>query len=391
MALIDIWKATPDQLTGKHVHQVIAFAGSGKLRDGGEGSSEFRDFLAVVPSSQLQRYADECLAKSFDDSGLALQDVVNEVGRRLGFRVNGGLYRGSSAQPGFDGIWETDDGKSIVVEVKTTDAYRIDLNTVAGYRQSLIQSGRLRLESSSILIVVGRQDTGDLEAQIRGSRHAWDTRVISVDSLLRLMRLKEEELEEPIVVRRIRDILTPQEFTRVDGIIDMVFAAAEDVRQDVVENEESEVDDEGIKKPKFVPSAFHDECVKRIERHLDWSLVRQSRATYLSLDKAKGVLCMVSRAHGSDEAPSYWFAFHPHQKDAMGQISTSYVAFGCGSPDDILLIPLRDFTKWLDGMNITERPDRFYWHVSIFAEGGKYTLHRKKDFERVDLTAYRIP
>jgi hypothetical protein len=51
----------------------------------------------------------------------------------------------------------------------------------------LITSGQLKEDQSSILIVVGREDTGDLEAQIRGSRHAWDVRLISVDALLRLM------------------------------------------------------------------------------------------------------------------------------------------------------------------------------------------------------------
>jgi hypothetical protein len=389
MALTDIWKSSPAQLADKLVYQVIAFAGSGKLRDGGDASGEFRDFLAQVPSTYLIRYVDECLSKSFDDSGLALQDVVNEVGRRLGFVVDSGLYRGSSAKPGFDGIWQADDGKSIVVEVKTTDAYRIDLNAVAGYRQSLIQSGRLRSEDSSILIVVGRQDTGDVEAQIRGSRHAWDTRLISVDSLIRLMRLKEEELEEPVVVKKIRDILTPQEFTRVDGIIDIVFAAAEDVRQEV----EEETDDAGeeAKRPKFVPAAFHDKCMRRIEKHLGRLLIRRSRATYLSTEGTLGVLCTVSRAHGSGAAPSYWYAFHPHQRDALLNLHESYVGFGCGSEEAILLIPLHEFTQWLDGMNVTERPDRFYWHVSIFVEGDRFILHRKKGFDRIDLTKYLLP
>ena len=44
---------------------------------------------------------------------------------------------------------------------------------------------------SSILIVVGRDDTGELEAQVRGSRHAWDIRLISADALVKLVNLKE--------------------------------------------------------------------------------------------------------------------------------------------------------------------------------------------------------
>jgi hypothetical protein len=66
-------------LEDKLVSQVIAFAGSGKLQDGGVTSKEFREFLAQIPSPFLSRYADECLTTKFDGNGFALQDVINEV------------------------------------------------------------------------------------------------------------------------------------------------------------------------------------------------------------------------------------------------------------------------------------------------------------------------
>jgi len=43
MALVDLWMSSQDQLRQKHVQQIIAFAGDGKLLDGSEASSEFRD------------------------------------------------------------------------------------------------------------------------------------------------------------------------------------------------------------------------------------------------------------------------------------------------------------------------------------------------------------
>lgn len=241
-----------------------------------------------------------------------------------------------------------------------------------------------------MLIVVGRQDTGDLEAQIRGSRHAWEARLVSVDALMRLMRLKEN-LEEPLVVRKIRDILSPQEFTKVDGIIDIVFSTSEDVLQGDVPGEGEEEADEDERKPKFVPAAFHDACIKRIESHLGRSLVRRSRATYTSADGSLAVVCAVSRLHGNEAAPSYWYAFHPHQKDSLLRSQVSYVAFGCGSEEAVLLIPANDFSQWLEGMNITEKPERFYWHVSIFDEDGRLVLRRKRGYERIDLTKYLLP
>ncbi len=104
MALLDLWKTNRGQLAEKHIQQVIAIAGDGKLRDGSPASSEFRDFLRNVPSELLAKYADECLTESFPDSGLALQDIVNEIGRRLDFQVIHGRYRGTSNQPGHDGL-----------------------------------------------------------------------------------------------------------------------------------------------------------------------------------------------------------------------------------------------------------------------------------------------
>lgn len=385
MSLADLWIESREELEGKHVQQIIAFGGSGKLLDGRDASREFREFLSLVPSSLLWRYADDCLTTKFDGGGLALQDIINQVGRRLAFDVTDGVYRGSAGKVGFDGIWRSGEHGAIVVEVKTTDTYRIDLGTIAGYRRALIRDGTIREEGSSILIIVGREDTGDLEAQIRGSRHAWDIRLISVDALLRLMRLKEE-VEDPLTVRKIHEVLAPQEFTKLDGVIDVVFAAAEDVREGAEPAEE----EPGEAKPKFVPVQFHDDCIKRIQMHLKAILVKRSRATFTSPDSSLVVICAVSREHESAGTPSYWYAFHPHQKDTLAGAQEAYVAFGCGSERSVLLIPFEQFVPWLEGMHITQVPDRFYWHVRIYRENGRFILHRKKGCERVDLTKFLL-
>ena len=209
MALTELWLESREQIEGKHVQQVIAFAGDGQLRDGSDAAAEFREFLAHVPSALLGEYADQCLRDRFDNSGLALQDIINQVGRRLGFDVDDGRYRGSKSEIGHDGLWRFPDGHAVIVEVKTTDAYRVSLDTIAAYRKALVVAGGVDEDHSSILVVVGRKDTGDLEAQIRGSQHAWDMRLISVDALLRLMILKEQ-VEDPQTVQRIYDILVPR-------------------------------------------------------------------------------------------------------------------------------------------------------------------------------------
>ena len=46
MALVDLWMSSQDQLRQKHVQQIIAFAGDGRLLDGSEASNEFRGSTA---------------------------------------------------------------------------------------------------------------------------------------------------------------------------------------------------------------------------------------------------------------------------------------------------------------------------------------------------------
>jgi hypothetical protein len=388
MALVDLWTTSQDQLRLKHVQQIITFAGDGKLLDESTASREFREFLTHIPSPVLARYANECLNTSFPDSGLALQDVVNQVGRRLGLTVQDGRYRGTTAHLGFDGLWHFASGHAVIVEVKTTDAYRIKLNKVVEYKRSLVRAEAVD-DTASVLIVVGRQDTGDLEAQIRGSRHAWDVRLISVDALLRLMELKEA-VEDPVIIRRIHDILIPREFTRLDEIVDILFSTAEDIKQ---EEEVPEAVDEAPtveRKPKFTPVAFHDACVDRIEERLGRVLLKRTRATFSSADNSLALVCMVSKEHTPSTQTYYWFAFHPHQKEFLESAQEAYVALGCGSPGVTLLIPFAEFGPWLPGMNVTQAEDRSYWHVTVYRENGSFILHRKSGQPHIDLTRYLL-
>ena len=391
MPLLDLWKNAPEQLRDKQVQQLIAFAGAGRLLDNSPCSADFRSFLAAVPSANLSAYSEQCLTQTFPESGFALQDVVNEIGARLGASVTHGRYRGSTQHAGFDGLWSFSSGHSIVVEVKTTDAYRIDLNTVAQYRRVLINSGKALEASSSILLVVGRQDTGDLEAQIRGSRYAWDIRIISVDALLRLMRTKEE-VEDPRIVQRIHSILIPREFTRLDAIADVLFSAAEDIKQDespveIAEDSDRTQFDDG----RIPPVAFHEACVQRLQFRLGVSLVKRSRASYSSPDKTVAVTCSVSKEHDPDARPNYWFAFHPHQQEFLRQYTTAYVAFGCGTHERLIFVPYGKFESWLADMWTTNNDDRMYWHVVIYREGNRYTLRRKKGAAPIDITQYLLP
>ncbi len=386
MALIDLWKKDRGQLADKNIQQVITFAGDGRLADNSIASSEVREYFRNIPSELIAKYTDQCLRDSFTHSGFALQDLVNEIGRRLDFSVTYGRYRGTASQPGNDGIWSDGSRYSIVVEVKTSDAYRIDLETIAGYRRELAKKGIIDLEQSSMLVVIGRQDTGDLEAQIRGSRHAWDMRLISVEALLRMLKLKEE-VEDPAILNRIHEILIPREFTRLDPIVEIAFAAVEDVRQEETPEETpEEAHEDRADGKKFTPASFHEQCISRVEKFLDATLVKQSRASFASPDQTVHVLCAVSRFH--ERGKRYWFAFHPHQDKFLSKAQKAFVAFGCGDAQKLFLIPFVDFKPWLDNCSITEKADRFYWHVKIRESGKSFSMTGRAGTKNFEITKY---
>lgn len=386
MSLYQIWKENPSQIRDKRVDQIIGFAGDGKLGDNNSAPEEFRLFLARVPADMLARYAEDCLTSSFKDSGLALQDIVNELAHRLGFVVEAGRYRGTRSEIGHDGIWTDPDGHAIVAEVKTSDAYRLPIEKLASYRGRLIKAGSISEEDSSILIIVGREDTGELEAQIRGSRHAWDVRLISIDALIRLVQIRQD-LDDPGAEARVRSLLVPHEYTRVDEIIDLVFSTTADILEESPEDLDADHESTKEAKERDKPVSFNAACATRISEKLGVDLTKQSRITFTDLDAGLTVTCAVSKEYTDPKGAGYWFAFHPHQLEKLSESDKAFAAFGCGSAHQIAIFPLDFLEAQLDAMNQTHQDDgRSYWHIQIHREGDRWVLHRRKGEEWPDIS-----
>ncbi len=307
------------EILEKNISQIVAIAGDGRLKDDSDCSKELRQFIHAIEAEELFRHIEYCLNnKKFDDGGLVLQDVVNELGRRLGYEVENGRYRGKSGCPGQDGIWRADKsddrGRTIIVEVKTTDAYRIDLDTIVGYKAKLVEDDVVA-KDASILLVVGRQDTGGLEAQIRGSRHAWEIRIISAKALCDLVHLKIES-EESETTKKIQTVLRPIEYTRLDALIDIVFTAAQD-RSDTDETEPEVFDtDEARPGATAERRRWAEDIRKRAVRALGKrekvSLVRSKRVQFVADDKKVRAVVLVSKLHQRNKRLWFTFRFPGH-------------------------------------------------------------------------------
>ncbi|WP_299531815.1 hypothetical protein [Ulvibacterium sp.] len=385
-----LWTKNKKIFETKTLSQILAFTGDGRLTDGNATSHELRDLLEQVPSKLLMEFSENCLSTKFDGSGFALQDIVNQIGVRLGFEVNQGLYRGKRNGIGYDGIWTSSEGYSIVVEVKTTDTYRINMNTIASYRDRLIENAQIDKSRSSILIVVGRNDTGDLEAQIRGSRHAWDVRLISTESLIKLLKLKET-FNDTRTIRQINELLKPQEYTRIDSLIDLLFLTSKDLQLDEIEEDSVPQEEvESLPGPKFSRVNFHNECIYKIQKHLELNFKKQSRIAYDNKDKTVGLICSISKIHDPGKNESYWFSLYPHQQEFLQGYQNSYISYGCGSSKNTLLIPYAEFEPYVGEFWTTENEQRMYYHVVILHRNNKFLLQLPKAQSVFDLSKYKI-
>ena len=397
MPLMSVWKSNRDEVLKMSIEQTVSIAGDGNLRDNAESSQELRQFLSVVRSEHLFACARHCLESSFNKSGLVLQDIVNEFGRRLDFDVENGLYQGRRNAIGFDGIWRIKGENDLVVEVKTTDYVTISLDKLANYRDRLAEENQVRRDAS-LLIIVGREDTGALEAQVRGSRYAWDMRLISVEGLIKLVQVKEKS-DDPNTVRQIRQLLRPLEYTKIDKIIDVIFTAAVDVENQRVTEEAAPQDQEESPEPyrqdrtdPDLLNAKRQQAVDAFAAQKGKELVKRSRPLFWSPDKEPRVCCAVSKRYEAKGGyQPYWYAYHPSWDAFLAEGKDAFFILSCMDRDDAFAIPFSWMEKNKKNMNISERGERSYWHVPVTTlDNGHLAINLSKIQTKAALEPFRF-
>jgi hypothetical protein len=398
MPLTAIWKATPATILGMNISAILNIATNGdRLRDGSDGAREFREFLGEIDAKKLSEFAVYCVENAFPDSGQVLQDLVNEIGRRLGFKAENGRYQGVRNDIGFDGIWSDNEG-SIVVEVKTTDAYTIKLDTVARYRDRLVENGRVG-KDAPILLVIGRNDTSSLEAQVRGSRHAWSMRIVSVDALIKLMDVNLST-SSAAVTEKIHTILRPMEYTRIDEIVDVVFTTIEDKESSVREDLEAEIEDVDQapptayptpdRTPKEILAQRKQGAVDLVSKMQGVSLIRKRHSMYASPDDDLRVVVAVSKRYERDGG--YWYAFHDNpQRSYLRDASTGFLVLSMVDQNFVHAIPITVLDQHWDDLGETVRPNgAVYKHLSVFNSDGKFVIRLRGANKFFSIDEYRL-
>lgn len=364
--------------------ELIQACGEGRFRDGSESSLKFRAFLERASVESLGNYTKSILTERLPDGGLLLQDVVNAVGSRLGFDVEPGLYRGRKGKIGFDGLWMSDEA-DFVVEVKTSDAYRINLDTVAGYVKEIRNSGRDLTKDLSILLVVGRQDTGDLEAQVRGSKHAWETRIIGVEALLEVAEACEEYASEQ-TKRSVRELLLPEDYMRLDSVLRKIVTAINETETLVEQSVEQQ-------KPPTSDVQNTERAVETIRGHVISSLEgklgainRTSHATFFYGDQ-QHLYVLVSKRYNRNQH-QYWYAFSSEKCESLKK-NSGLMALGMKDRPYFFLLTDTVFTDALKGMHKVTKGSQEYWQIAVSENNEGFFIDLPLTGSQVDLSPYK--
>jgi len=387
--LLDIWRATKETVLKMNLEQIVANAGT--LRDGSEASADFRQFLQEVDSYKLAEYATFCIENKH--YGEILQDIVNEIGRRLGFSVENGRYAGVRGEIGYDGIWSTKI-ENLIIEVKTTVAYTIDLDVIATYRDKLAESGKVKPDSP-ILMVIGRDNTEALEAQVRGSRHAWSIRIIGINALIKLMEVNLSTSSKE-VTEKIHTILKPIEYTRIDKIVDVIFSAAED-KEEIEELADFDIQEDKKDRVYSTPQVTQKEIIESkkqssidgLSQKLGKTLIKKKYSLYSdNLGTAHAVVAVSKRYMRSEEF--YWYAYHESQRQFLSESNDAFMIFAMADLNTSFAIPYSLLEENRDKLNSTIRPNgNEYKHIFIYMNNSKFTM-RLKAGEEVDIDKFRI-
>jgi hypothetical protein len=228
-------------------------------------------------------------------------------------------------------------------------------------------------------------------------------RLISADALIKLVQLKENA-EGPETGRKIRSLLVPREYTRLDEMVDVMFTTAKDVERviEAVDSEQEQVAeiDSASEKAKgtweFTDSkilqAKRDEIIRALGSREGVPLIKKSRALYWSPDHEKRAAFTISKHYAKRGGPHYWYGYPMQWDEFLKEGERGYLVLGCMDRDHAFAIPTDVFRPLVDDLNTTRNEDgTYYWHIQlIVTASGEVFLIVPKRGNNLPLSEYGL-
>ena len=230
--------------------------------------------------------------------------------------------------------------------------------------------------------------------QLRGSRHAWSMRIISIDALIKLMFVNATTTSNEIT-EKIYAILRPFEYVKVDQIVDVLFTATEESN-----SEESNIVTSS--NPTGTPTQVElgdsadliaikrTQGMQRLSEYLKTTLVKRRKASYADQSGQVHASISISKKYETSN-PGYWYGYHTRQCEYLSQAKkVGYMVFGMLDRKEFYAIPYADLEKFKSNMDSTTVTGRDpYWHVRIFERSTELILKLNNGSE-VSLDAFKI-
>ena len=341
------------------------------LKDGSEASKRLREYLETADLELIESWVSQVLQSGSD--GRVLQDIVNALGVRLGFNVEYGLYQGRQGSIGFDGYWWLP-GLNLIVECKTTDAYRISTDTLVKYANEL-EHERGLVSTPDILIVVGRVDTGDIEAQIRGSRKDDKIRVIGVESLLSLTQAMAALAGGP-ATEKLRQSLIPQDFTRLDNLSRLVSEVVYETRQMLTMETSEDKDSTNLELSRVTTEVdlARAAVLAKVSSEIGALIsVAGTKNWFLSQQpNCRNVLFMTSKKYNREDQ-QFWYSLPEKWISSIGEDGGLLLLHRAGDRG-FYQIPWENLEGLLEGLNMVPDKKRAMWHIGIRDTNGRVEM-----------------
>jgi hypothetical protein len=215
----------------------------------------------------------------------------------------------------------------------------------------------------------------------------------------------KENSDDPETGRKIRNLLTPMEFTRLDGLVDVMFTTVADVDSTIIETSEDTTEaitpagkEEIVVASsgwEFTDAAVLDqkrsEIIDALAHKIETKLIKKSRALFWDASHQKRVACSISKRYTKGSYP-YWHAYHPEWNEFLREGASSYFVLGCMDLDVAFAIPLAVVAKNLDALNTTTTSKKTYWHVHfVETDSGGYALLLPHRGTQLPLNEFQIP
>jgi hypothetical protein len=176
----------------------------------------------------------------------------------------------------------------------------------------------------------------------------------------------------------MRRLLTPLEYTRLDELVDVVFATTQDVETAVSSETGKPLDSDNEPgretaesswdfTPGEVIQRIREEMVAALAQQLGVSFVKKSRALYWDPNRSNRIVCTVSKRYSNQGIVRYWYAYHPQWHDFLQGGIDGFLVLGCTDLDLAFALPTAVMGQHLEELHTTEKKDGSgrYFHIKI--------------------------